>query len=196
MEHIEQAERTPLIGSALPDMSLEIFHENKIQKVNLKDYRGKWLILFFYPADFTFICPTELKEMADLYPKFTEMNAEVLSVSTDTAFVHKAWHDNSPAIGAVNFPMAADPTGKLCKALGTYIHDEGLSYRASFIADPDGVIQAFEMHDNSIGRSAEELLRKLHAAEYVKKHGGEVCPANWKPGADTLTPGIDLVGKI
>ena len=189
-------ERTPLIGSALPDMDLEVFQDNKIQKVNLKDYRGKWLILFFYPADFTFVCPTELKEMAELYPKFKEADAEVLSVSTDTAFVHKAWHDNSPAIGSVNFPMAADPTGKLCKALGTYIHEEGLSYRASFIVDPDGKIQAFEMHDNSIGRSAAELFRKLQAAEYVKQHGGEVCPANWKPGSDTLKPGVDLVGKI
>lgn len=185
-----------MIGSSLPDMDLNVFHEGQIKKVSLSDYEGKWLVLFFYPADFTFVCPTELREMADLYAEFQKIGAEVLSVSTDTAFVHKAWHDNSPAIGTVKFPMAADPTGELCMALGTYIEEEGLSYRASFIVDPEGVIKAYEMHDNSIGRSAQELLRKLHAAQYVREHGGEVCPANWKPGADTLTPGVDLVGKI
>lgn len=186
----------PLIGSELPNMELEVFQKNKISKVNLTDYKGKWLILFFYPADFTFVCPTELEEMAELYSQFQDINAEVVSVSTDTAFVHKAWYDNSPAIGKVDFPMAADPTGKLCRALRTYIEEEGLSYRASFIVDPDGIIKAYEIHDNSIGRSSEELLRKLQAAQYVREHGGEVCPAKWKPGSDTLTPGVDLVGKI
>ena len=185
-----------LIISEVPDLKVDIYHEKQIKKVSLSDYRGKWLVLFFYPADFTFVCPTELREMAHLYPEFQKIDAEVLSVSTDTAFVHKAWHDNSPAIGEVQFPMAADPTGEFCMALGTYIEDEGLSYRASFIVDPDGVIKAYEMHDNSIGRSSAELLRKLHAAQYVREHGGEVCPANWKPGSDTLTPGVDLVGKI
>jgi len=185
-----------LIGTSLPEMNVEIFHENNIKKVHLSDYKGKWLILFFYPADFTFVCPTELQEMAELHAKFQEMNTEILSVSTDTAFVHKAWYDNSPAIGTVKFPMAADPTGKLCRALGTYIPEEGLSYRASFVVDPEGVIKAYEMHDNSIGRSAAELLRKVQAAQYVAEHDGQVCPAKWAPGADTLTPGVDLVGKI
>ena len=185
-----------LINSELPNLPTDVYHNNEIKKVNLHDYKGKWLVLFFYPADFTFVCPTELREMAHLYPKFQELGAEVLSVSTDTAFVHKAWHDNSPAIKEVDFPMAADPTGEICMALGTYIEEEGLSYRASFIVDPDGVIKAYEMHDNSVGRSAAELLRKLQAAQYVREHGGEVCPANWKPGSDTLTPGVDLVGKI
>ena len=185
-----------LINSELPNLPTYVYHNNEIKKVNLHDYKGKWLVLFFYPADFTFVCPTELREMAHLYPKFQELGAEVLSVSTDTAFVHKAWHDNSPAIKEVDFPMAADPTGEICMALGTYIEEEGLSYRASFIVDPDGVIKAYEMHDNSVGRSAAELLRKLQAAQYVREHGGEVCPANWKPGSDTLTPGVDLVGKI
>ena len=185
-----------LINSELANLPTDVYHNNEIKKVNLHDYKGKWLVLFFYPADFTFVCPTELREMAHLYPKFQELGAEVLSVSTDTAFVHKAWHDNSPAIKEVDFPMAADPTGEICMALGTYIEEEGLSYRASFIVDPDGVIKAYEMHDNSVGRSAAELLRKLQAAQYVREHGGEVCPANWKPGSDTLTPGVDLVGKI
>lgn len=185
-----------LINTELPERSLEVFHAEKMSKVNLKDYRGKWLVLFFYPADFTFVCPTELEEMAELYPQFQSEGAEVLSVSTDTAFVHKAWHDHSPAIKKVNFPMAADPTGALCRALRTYIEEDGLSYRASFIVDPDGVIKAYEMHDNSVGRSAAELLRKLQAAKYVREHGGEVCPAKWKPGAQTLRPGVDLIGKI
>ena len=193
---MENTERTPLVGSSLKEMSLEVFQDNNITKVNLSDYRGKWLILFFYPADFTFVCPTELEEMAELYPKFKELDTEVISISTDTAFVHKAWHDNSPAIGKVNFPMGADPTGALCRSLGTYIEEEGLSLRGSFIIDPEGTIKAFELHDNSIGRSAQELMRKLQAAQFVATHNGQVCPAKWTPGADTLTPGVDLIGKI
>ncbi len=196
MENTSPNNSLPLVGENIADFEIEIYHQNKLAKTKFSDYKGKWLILFFYPADFTFVCPTELEEMAELYPKFQEMDAEVISMSTDTAFSHKAWHDNSPAIGKVNFPMGADPTGKVCKALGTYIPDEGLSLRGSFIIDPDGVIKALEIHDNSIGRSAEELLRKLQAAQYVREHGGEVCPAKWKPGNDTLTPGVDLVGKI
>jgi NADH-dependent peroxiredoxin subunit C len=189
-------EHTHLLGSTLPDLTLDVFHQNAISKRRLSSFRSSWLVLFFYPADFTFVCPTELKEMAGLYSEFQSAGAEVVSVSTDTAFVHKAWFDHSPAIGTVRFPMAADPTGALCRALGTYIEEDGLSYRASFIVDPDGVIKAYEMHDNSIGRSASELLRKLKAAQYVREHGGQVCPANWQPGDATLTPGVDLVGKI
>lgn len=185
-----------LINSELPDLSMDVYHREEIKKVKLTEYKGTWLILFFYPADFTFVCPTELREMASMYSQFQSANCEVLSVSTDTAFVHKAWHDHSEAIKTVQFPMAADPSGELCRALGTYIKEEGLSYRASFVVDPDGIIKAYEMHDNSIGRSAAELYRKLQAAQYVREHGGEVCPANWKPGSETLRPGVDLVGKI
>lgn len=193
---MELQERLPIIGQELPDLSMEVFHDNNIKPVKLSDYKGKWLILFFYPADFTFVCPTELEDLAGHYPQLQEMDTEVLSVSTDTAFVHKAWHDHSPAIGKVTFPMAADPSGKLCRTLGTYIPEEGLSLRASVVVDPDGIIKAYEIHDNSIGRSAAELVRKVQAAQFVRKNGGEVCPANWKPGADTLKPGVDLVGKI
>jgi peroxiredoxin (alkyl hydroperoxide reductase subunit C) len=150
----------------------------------------------FYPADFTFICPTELEEAADYYEEFKKVGAEIMSVSTDTVFVHKAWHDESPAIKKVKFPMVADPTGKLCREFGTYLEDEGLSLRGSFIIDPDGVLTAFEVHDNSIGRSAKELLRKLQAAVFVRENKGQVCPASWEPGKETLTPGLDLVGKI
>lgn len=194
--HCHPNQETSFINTQIPDLSFDIFHNNQIQRVNFSNYKGKWLILFFYPADFTFVCPTELEEMADLYPQFTALNCEVVSVSTDTAFVHKAWHDTSPAIKKINYPMAADPTGTICKTFRTYIPEEGLSYRASIVINPDGVVKAFEMHDNSIGRSAEELLRKLQAAQYVSEHSGEVCPAKWKPGSATLRPGLDLVGKI
>jgi len=184
------------IGQPVENIEFDVFHNDAEKKAKLSDYRGKWLVLFFYPADFTFICPTELEEMAEIYPDFQSINAEVVSVSTDTVYVHKAWHDNSPAIKKIVFPMAADPTGALAKAFGTYIEHEGLSLRGSFIIDPDGVLKAFEMHDNSIGRSAKELLRKIKAAQYVKEHPGQVCPASWEPGKATLTPGLDLVGKI
>ncbi|MBS3108397.1 redoxin domain-containing protein [Candidatus Woesearchaeota archaeon] len=184
------------IGQKIIDFEVEAFHKEKIKKIKLSGYKGKWLILIFYPADFTFICPTELEEAADYYSEFQKLNAEILSISTDTVFVHKAWHDNSNAIKRIEFPMVADPTGKLCREFGTYIDEEGLSLRGSFIIDPDGILKAFEMHDNSIGRSTRELLRKLQAAKFVKEHKGEVCPASWSPGSKTLKPGLDLVGKI
>ncbi len=188
--------KLPLIGQNVPDLTMEVFQNEGVRKIKLSDYLGKWLILFFYPADFTFVCPTELEEMDGLYEEFKKLNAEVISISRDTVFVHKAWHDNSPAIKNITFPMGADPTGKICREFGTLIEHEGLSLRGTFIIDPDGVLKAFEVNDNSIGRNAEELLRKLQAAQYVREHGGEVCPAKWKPGAKTLKPGMDLVGKI
>jgi len=186
----------PVIGQPVPDLAFDIFQNEEIRRVNLSDYQGKWLVLFFYPADFTFICPTELEELADLYAEFSGLNTEIISVSTDTAFVHKAWHDHSSAIMKIAFPMAADPTGALSKAFGTYIPHEGLSLRGTFIINPDGVLKAYEVHDNSIGRSAKELLRKIKAAQYVSANPGQVCPASWEPGKASLTPGIDLVGKI
>ena len=140
--------------------------------------------------------PTELEEAADHYEEFKALGAEIVSVSTDTAFVHKAWHDHSSSIRKINFPMAADPTGTLCREFGTYIEEEGLSLRGSFIIDPDGIVKAYELHDNSIGRSIKELLRKLKAAIHTREHKGEVCPASWEPGKKTLKPGLDIVGKI
>lgn len=186
----------PLIGQKMFDFALEALYEDKIKKIKFSDYLGKWLILFFYPADFTFVCPTELKELADNYQEFKKNKAEILSISTDTIFVHKAWHDNSETIKKIRFPMVADPTGKLCCVLGTYLEDEGISLRATFIVDPDGVIRSYEINDNSVGRSAAELLRKLKAAMFVREHKGEVCPASWQPGRKTLKPSLDLVGKI
>lgn len=184
------------VGEVVANFKAQAFHNNKIVDLSLSDFRGKWVVMVFYPADFTFICPTELKELADKYAAFKEAGAEIISVSTDTVFVHKAWWDNSPAIKTITYPMLADPTGNICKQFGTYIPSEGLSLRGSFVIDPDGVLKAYELHDNSIGRSADELLRKVQAAKFVRENGGEVCPANWKPGAGTLKPGLDLVGKI
>lgn len=185
-----------MIGKKVENISFAIFHENEFKDVYLADYAGKWLILFFYPADFTFICPTELQELAGLYEEFKKEGAEILSVSTDTKFVHKAWHDSSEAIKLVNFPMAADPTGNLAKMFGVYIPAEGLALRGTFIISPEGEVKSIEVNDNSIGRSGRELLRKLRAAKFVSEHDGLVCPASWEPGTETLEPGIDLVGKI
>ncbi len=184
------------INQKVPEFEAQAFHGNDIQWVKLSDYKGKWVVLFFYPADFTFVCPTELEELADTYEEFTKLKAEVLSVSTDTVYVHKAWHDQSQAIAKIKFPMIADPAGKLGRLFGTYIEDQGISWRGTFLIDPDGVLKAYEVHDNSIGRGAQELLRKLQAAIFVRENKGEVCPAGWRPGKKTLKPGLDLVGKI
>lgn len=185
------------INETLPEIIMDAFHEEKLLKVNLSDYKGKWLVILFYPADFTFVCPTELEEAADKYAQFQKIGAEIVSVSTDTAFVHKAWHDNSKSIAKVKYPMLADPGGKYCRLFGTYIEEEGLSLRATFIINPDQKLVAMDLHDNSIGRSTEEIFRKLQAAKFVyDNHGALVCPASWKPGNKTLKPGVDLVGKI
>lgn len=184
------------IGQKVTDFEVQVYHNDDIKKVKLSDYKGKWVALVFYPADFTFVCPTELEETADTYADIAKEGAEVFSVSTDTVYTHKAWHDVSPAIKKIKFPMIADPTGALCKEFGTYIDEAGLSLRGTFIIDPDGVLKTIEIHDNSIGRSAKELLRKLQAAKFVRENKGEVCPANWAPGKKTLKPGLNLVGKI
>ena len=185
------------VGSTIPTLEMEVFHKNKIKKITLNKYKGKWLVLLFYPADFTFVCPTELADAADKYSDFKKLNTEIISVSTDTAFVHKAWFDHSEAISKVKYPMAADPTGKTCREFGTYTEAEGLSIRATYIIDPDQKVVSIEMHDNSIGRNIDETYRKLQAAIFVRENNGAlVCPAKWKPGEKTLKPGVNLVGKI
>ncbi len=193
------------VGHPVPDYEFEVFYKEAVKKMRFADLSGKWVLLFFYPADFTFVCPTELEELADNYDELQKLDAEVISVSQDTVFVHKAWKDASPSIKKIEFPMASDPAGRLSKAFGTYIDghgvdhtdDEGLSLRGTFIIDPDGIVKTMEIHDNAIGRSAKELIRKLQAAQFVRTHGGQVCPADWNPGDDTLTGGdLDLVGKI
>lgn len=190
------------VGDTVPEVDFEAYipaqdgQKEEIKNMNIADFNGKWLVLFFYPADFTFICPTELEEMANTYEVFKKEGAEVVSVSTDTAFVHKAWHDSSDAIGKVTYPMAADPAHVLSHLFGVHIADEGVALRGTFIIDPEGVVRVAEIHDNSIGRSAKETLRKIQAAKFVAEHDGKVCPASWVPGVDTLEPGLDLVGKI
>ena len=185
------------IGDIVPNITLKAFYQGDEKTLQLSDYAGKWKIFFFYPADFSFVCPTELEELAQMYPDFQKQDAEIFSISTDTVFVHKAWHDNSPAIGKITYPMVADPNGSISKLFGVYIPTEGLALRGSFIIDPDGKLVTSEINDNSIGRSGKELIRKLRAAKFVRDNGNlNVCPASWEPGQDTLTPGMDLVGKL
>lgn len=185
-----------IINTQIPDFKVEAYQDGAFKTVTRADLKGKWSIFFFYPADFTFVCPTELGDMADKYAKFKEMGVEVYSVSTDTHFTHKAWADASETIKKIKYPMLADPTGHLSRAFGVYIEEAGLAYRGTFVVNPEGQIKIVEMHDNGIGRSADELLRKVQAAQYVATHAGEVCPAKWTPGAQTLKPSLNLVGKI
>lgn len=185
-----------MLNHQAPKFEADAYHKNEIKKIKLDDYSGKWVILFFYPADFSFVCPTELGDIADSYEALKSIGVEVLSISTDTVYAHKAWWDSSKTIQKIKYPMVSDPTGEISRAYGTYIPEEGMSLRGTFIIDPDGMIKAFEVHDNNIGRSTKELLRKIKAAKFVRKFGDKVCPANWEPGEETLSPGLDLVGKI
>ncbi len=184
------------VGEKVENFITDAYYKDEIEEIKLSDYKGKWVVMLFYPADFTFVCPTELAEAADNYKEFKKLNAEVLSVSTDTAYVHKAWHDQSEAIKKITYPMLADPTAKICKQFGTYIEEEGLSLRGTFIINPQGILKAFDIHDNDVGRSTSEILRKLQALDFVSKHKGQVCPVSWKPGSKTLKPELKLVGKI
>lgn len=185
-----------LIGSHVPRIELDAYHEDRQKKIRLSDYLGNWVILFFYPADFTFVCPTELRVLGERYEDFKKEDAEILSVSTDTVFVHKAWHDASETIANIAYPMIADPAAKLSRALGVYLEDEGMALRATFIINPEGIIKSYTINHNDLGRSIGETLRTLQAAKFVRERGGEVCPVEWKPGDNTLKPGMDLVGKI
>ena len=186
----------PIINSVIKPFTATVYHNGKFSEISDADLKGKWAIFFFYPADFTFVCPTELGDLADRYAELQKMGVEVYSVSTDTHFVHKAWHDASDTIKKIKYVMLADPTGALSRAFGVYIDAEGLAYRGTFVVNPEGKIKLAEIHDNGIGRNAEELVRKIQAAQFVATHDGEVCPAKWTPGAATLKPGLDLVGKI
>ena len=186
----------PIINSQLPEFKVQAYHKGSFKTISSDDIKGRWAVFFFYPADFTFVCPTELVDMADKYATFQEMGVEIYSVSTDSHFVHKAWHDASESIRKIQYPMLADPTGTLSRAFGVMIEEEGMAYRGTFVINPEGQIKLAEIHDNGIGRNADELLRKLEAAQFVASHPGEVCPAKWKKGNQTLKPSIDLVGKI
>lgn len=185
-----------LIGKKVSEFKVSTYQNGDFTEVTSDSLKNHWSVFFFYPADFTFVCPTELGDLADNYDKFKEINCEIYSVSEDTHFVHKAWADASETIAKIQFPMLADPTGKLARDFEVLIEKDGMALRGSFIVNPEGEIKAYEVHDLGIGRDADELLRKVQAAQFVAQYGDKVCPAKWKPGAETLTPGIDLVGKI
>lgn len=185
-----------LINTTVGEFKANAYHNNDFITVTHENLKGKWSIFFFYPADFTFVCPTELGDMADKYAEFQKMGVEVYGISTDTQFTHKAWHDTSETIKKIKYPLVADPTGALSRAFGVYIEEEGLAYRGTFVINPEGQIKIAEMHDNGIGRDADELHRKVQAAQFVAEHSDQVCPAKWKPGSKTLKPGMDLIGKI
>ncbi|GIU44386.1 alkyl hydroperoxide reductase subunit C [Shewanella algidipiscicola] len=185
-----------IINTEIKPFSATAYHNGDFVSVTEQDLLGKWSVVFFYPADFTFVCPTELGDMADHYEKLQSMGVEVYSVSTDTHFTHKAWHDSSDTIGKIQYPMIGDPTGTITRNFGVMIEEDGLALRGTFVINPEGVIKVAEVHDLGIGRSAAELVRKIQAAQYVATHDGEVCPAAWQPGEDTLAPSLDLVGKI
>ena len=173
-----------------------IEHVGSVPELTEQSLMGKWSVFVFYPADFTFVCPTELEDLADHYAQFKDLGVEVYGISTDTHFAHKAWHDTSDAIKKVRYPLIGDPTGTITRNFDVMIEEEGLALRGTFLISPEGMIKTAEVHDNGIGRDASELLRKVKAAQYVAKHPGEVCPAKWQQGAATLTPSLDLVGKI
>lgn len=185
-----------MINREVSEFRANAFHENQFKTVSKEDILGKWSVFFFYPADFTFICPTELEDLAQTYEQFRSVGCEVYSVSTDTHFVHKAWHDASERIKKIQFPMLADPTHALCRDFGVLIEGNGMAERGTFIVDPEGKIVGYEVTAGNVGRSAAELLRKVQACQFVHAHGDQVCPANWKPGEETLKPSLDLVGRL
>lgn len=185
-----------LINSTVKPFSVNAYKNGEFITVTDEDLKGKWSVIVFYPGDFTFVCPTELEDLAENYEEFQKLGVEVYGASTDSHFSHKAWHDSSTAVGKVQYALLADLTHELSRNFDVLIEEAGQSLRGTFVIDPDGVIKTVEVHDLGIGRDAKELLRKVRAAQYIAAHPGEVCPAHWEEGAETLTPGIDLVGKI
>lgn len=185
-----------LINTTIKPFSADAFKAGKFITVTDADLMGKWSVVFFYPADFTFVCPTELEDLADHYATFQSLGVEIYSVSTDTHFAHKAWHDTSEAVGKIQYTMVGDPTGTISRNFDVMIEEAGLADRGTFVIDPEGKIQIVEVNAGGIGRDAGELLRKVKAAQYVAAHPGEVCPAKWQEGEKTLAPSLDLVGKI
>ena len=185
-----------LINRKVSDFTVQAYQNGEFKEVTLESIKGQWSVFVFYPADFTFVCPTELGDLADNYDKFKEAGCEVYSVSTDTHFVHKAWADASETIAKIQFPMLGDPTGKLARDFEVMVEEDGLALRGSFVISPEGEIKAYEVNEPGIGRTAAELLRKVQAAQFVAEHGDQVCPAKWQPGEETLVPSLDLVGKL
>ena len=186
-----------LIGKKVPEFKAQAFKKGEKDFITVtdKDLQGKWSVFVFYPADFTFVCPTELEDLEDHREELEKLGFNVYSVSTDTHFTHKAWHDHSEAIGKVKYTMIGDPTKAISREFEVLNEETGLAYRGTFVINPEGKIVAYEVHDNGIGREAKELLRKLQGAKFVAEHG-EVCPAKWQPGSETLKPSLDLIGEL
>ncbi len=184
------------LNTLAPTFKAQAYYDNDFKEVSLEDYKGKFVVLFFYPADFTFVCPTELEDLQDKYADLKKSGVEVLSVSTDTHFVHKAWQDHSPRISKIEYPMVADPDHAISKAYEVLRAEGGVADRATFIIDPEGLIKSIEITDEPIGRNATELVRKVNALIFARENPGQACPAKWEPGKDTLKPGLDLVGKL
>ncbi len=185
-----------MINKEINDFTVQAYVNNSFETVTKEDVLGKWSVFFFYPADFTFICPTELEDLANKYEEFKEVGCEIYSVSTDSHFVHKAWHDVSDRIKKIQYPMLADPTHALARDFDVLIEADGMAERGSFIVNPEGKIVSCEINAGNVGRNADELFRKLQACQFVYEHGDEVCPAKWQPGEETLTPSLDLVGML
>ena len=185
-----------MINKEVSDFKVQAYHNGDFKTVTKADILGKWSIFFFYPADFTFVCPTELEDLQNKYADFKKAGCEIYSVSTDTHFVHKAWHESSDLVGKLTYPMLGDPTAKLARDFEVYIEEAGLAERGTFVVNPEGKIVSYEVSAGNVGRNAQELLRKVQALQFVAEHGDEVCPARWKPGEKTLKPSFDLVGKL
>ncbi len=185
-----------MIGKEVLDFKVQAYLDNAFKEVTKADIMGKWNVFFFYPADFTFVCPTELEDLANKYDEFKEIGCEIYSVSCDTHFVHKAWHDASETIKKIKYPMLADPTAALARDFDVMIEDAGIAERGTFIVNPQGEIVSYEVLAGNVGRNADELFRRVQALQFVAEHGDEVCPAKWKPGAKTLKPSLDLVGML
>ena len=185
-----------LIGKEIKEFKAQAYQNGEFKEITKENLLGKWNVLFFYPADFTFVCPTELEDLADKYEEFKKINCEIYSVSCDTHFVHKAWHDTSKRIQKIQYPMLADPTATLAKDLDVYIEADGLAERVTFILNPEGKVVAYEVIAGNVGRNSDELLRRVQASQFVAEHGDEVCPAKWQPGEETLKPSLDLVGML
>ena len=186
----------PLINSQIQPFKAQAFHNGKFIEVTEASLQGRWAVVIFMPAAFTFNCPTEVEDAADNYAEFQKMDTEVYVVTTDTHFSHKVWHEMSPAVRKAKFPLVGDPTHQLTRAFGVHIDAEGLALRGTFVVNPKGIIKTMEVHSNEIARDVKETLRKLKGAQHTASHPGEVCPAKWNEGAKTIAPSLDLVGKI
>lgn len=193
---LEQKPAVSMLRMEIEDFTADAYSNGEFVKISKKDLLGKWSVLFFYPGDFTFVCPTELADLQDNYEEFKKLGCEIYSVSMDSHFVHKAWHDSSDRINHVTYPMIGDPNGQLTKMFSLYSPADGMAERGTIVINPEGKVASYEVVSDNIGRNAEELIRKVAASQFVYEHGDQVCPAKWKPGAETLKPTFDLVGKL